>query len=106
MSKRFIDVVDETADVLQDAAEAFQLRRAELLGQLEEAKDAFADAIFAAERVAVEHGIIPDEEWTDEEGEPFLPFVLTEVVAEEIPDMGTLFRNRVEHVGRHDRDGA
>lgn len=94
-SQRFSDRVDEMADRLQDAAEIFRTRRAEILTQLEQAKDAFTTEVLAAEDWAVEEGLIENVEWTDEHGETFLSLPRTEVIAEAIPDLGTLFRERV-----------
>lgn len=102
-TKRFSDVVDEMADRLQDAAEDFRDKRAELLGQLEEAKDAYIRELFAAEAWAVEQGLIENDEWTDEQGEPFLPWARTEVITEPVPDLGTSFRERMAELRGKDQ---
>lgn len=94
--RRFSDQVDEIADRLQDAAENFRKRRTELIAQLEAAKDELAEELMMAEDWAIKQALIDDESWRDEEGDLFLPWVRTEIVAEEVPDLGTLFRERVE----------
>jgi len=103
-ARRFADEVDEIADRLQDAAEDFRDRRATLLGELAAAKDVYADAVIAAEDWAVANGLIDAPEWTDEQGELFLPWPLTEVTAELVPDLGTLFRERVADLTEGDEE--
>jgi hypothetical protein len=103
-SRRFR--VDELADRLGDAADTFRARRDELLRALSDAKDAYDDAVLDAEDWAHKEGLIRScqstvlsETWTDANGEPFLPVAKCEVVTDPLPDLATMFRERVAELG-------
>lgn len=92
---RLEDRIDLMADRLADAAEEFIRERARLLDELEKVQDRFHAELFAAERWAIEERLIDSEDWVDGSGEPFLWVGHTEVVAEIVPDVRTLFVERV-----------
>ena len=99
---RFDDRVDQIADTLADAAEIFRVRRDKLLAELQKEKDAYDAIVLETEDWAVLEKVIPSATWTDGAGEPFLPVARLEVLMDPVPDLVTLFRERIAAL----RDGS
>lgn len=87
--------VDVVTDRLDDAAERFRAQSRALVVQLSRLKDLYDAEILAATYWACKVGLIEEADWTDEVGEPFLPVAQLQVVMEPVPDVATMFRDRV-----------
>ena len=87
--------VDRLSDRLADAAEKFRSRRDELLKEIKKACEELDAECVATEKWALKQGLIDSEDWTDDAGEPFFPVLHFRVEAAEVPDLSTLFRERV-----------
>lgn len=99
--EKIADELDEVADRLGDAVDAYRERREKLLGELTDVLVTYEDAITDAGTWAMEVGLIDSLSWMDEDGDTFLPLapVDAETAARtEVPDMITLFRERVANL--------
>lgn len=97
---RFEDRVDQIADTLADAAEIFRVRRDRLLAELQREKVAYDAVVLETEAWAAREKVIPSVTWTDDAGEPFLPVARLEVSIDPVPDLVTLFRERIATLRR------
>ena len=96
--------VDEISDHLDYAAALFRMRSREIQRELENLTSTFNDEILAATDWARKVGLIEEDDWTDEVGEPFLPVAVLKVDISPVPDVATMFRERVTTLrgGAHD----